>query len=262
MHIMKNELRLGRKKLLIWSLGAGLFALLCLLLFDGVRESMEDAAAVFADMGAFSQVLGMDRVSIGTLEGYYAIEVTLIISLGGAMYAALTGANMLAGESEGHTAEFLCSLPVRRSRIVIEKSAALVVLCVIFNAICTALMVGGFYAMGVTPDAAFFAKYHLSALLMNIELGSVCMLISACVSRKPQGVAFGVALLAYFVDVFARIAPSMEKVGKFAPFRICSAADIYAGDYAGAAAYITAAAVSLAALAAAAVIYSRRDVRA
>lgn len=262
MYIMRKELRLCRKSLLIWSLGAGLFALLCLMLYDGVRDSMEDAAAVFSEMGAFSQALGMDKVSIGTLIGYYAIEVTLIISLGGAMFASLTGAGMLAGEDEGRTGEFLVSLPVSRLRIVLEKYAATAVMCVIFNAVCAALMLGGFAAMGSLPDASFFAKYHLSALLMNLELGSVCFLISACTSKRPLGAALGISLLAYFADVFARISPQMEKLSNAVPFSFCSAADILSGEKISPAAYIICAAVTVLSLAGAAVIYSRRDIKA
>ena len=46
---------------------------------------------MFSVMGGFSAALGMDKVSIGTITGFYATEVALIFALGGAMFAAMTG---------------------------------------------------------------------------------------------------------------------------------------------------------------------------
>ena len=106
MVIWKHEWKQNFKVFLIFCLTVGICCFGCVLMFDSVAESMEQMAAGFAGMGSFSTAFGMDKISIATLEGFYAVEINLIFSLGGAMFAAMTGAALLSKEEEGHTAEF------------------------------------------------------------------------------------------------------------------------------------------------------------
>ena len=56
--------------------------------------------------------------------GFYGTECGNILGLGGAFFAAITGMSLLAGEEGGHTAEFLLTHPLGRTRIAGEKLAA------------------------------------------------------------------------------------------------------------------------------------------
>lgn len=125
MVIWKHEWRQNYKTFLIFCITVGICCCGCVLMFDSVAESMEQMAAGFAGMGSFATAFGMDKVSIATLEGFYAAEINLIFSLGGAMFAAMTGAALLSKEEEGHTAEFLYTLPLGRTAIVVSKYVAL-----------------------------------------------------------------------------------------------------------------------------------------
>ena len=116
--IYKHEIRDYCKSLFIWALCVGGMGAMCILLFSGMQESMENMAENFASMGAFSDAFGMSQLSIATLKGFYATEIGTIHALGGAMFAAVVSANMLSKEEDGHTSEFLFSLPIARGKAV------------------------------------------------------------------------------------------------------------------------------------------------
>ena len=60
---------------------------------------------MFASMGSFTEAFGMDKISFGTLTGFYAVECGNILGLGGAFFSALCGVSILAKEEKDHTAE-------------------------------------------------------------------------------------------------------------------------------------------------------------
>ena len=59
MTLFIHELKLNGKALLIWSLCAGFTCFGCIWLFAGLRDSMEQMARAYGQMGAFSTALGL-----------------------------------------------------------------------------------------------------------------------------------------------------------------------------------------------------------
>ena len=129
MILMRHELRQGRRALAVWTGCIGLLIAACVLLYPDIKGEMEGMSRLFATMGAFSAAFGMDRLDFGTLTGFYAVECGNILGLGGAFFAALTGISALSGEERGHTAEFLLTHPISRSRAVLEKLLSVLVSC-------------------------------------------------------------------------------------------------------------------------------------
>lgn len=228
MTLLRHELRMGLKTLLIWTMCVGFSCFGCLLLFDGLQGSMEEMAQAYAQMGAFSAALGMDRMNVGTMEGFYAAEVALIFEVGGAMFAAMTGAAIVSGEEEGHTSEFLNTLPFGRLSIIGWKYAAMAALIVLFQVICLAWILAGVRIAGEGMPWREFARYHSAQLLMQLEVGSVCFLISAVCKRKQTGAALGLAVLLYMMDLMCRIVPDMEVLKYITPYYFSNATDIFA----------------------------------
>ena len=137
--LYKHEIRLYIKSLIIWTLSVGGMGGACILLFSSMESQMSDMAASFASMGAFSDAFGMSQLSIATLEGFYATEVGTIHGLGGAMFAAIIGTVALSKEEDGHTSEFLYTLPVSRKKVITAKLGAVVTNILVFNLACVTL---------------------------------------------------------------------------------------------------------------------------
>lgn len=229
MNIFRCEIKMNRKQLLIWSVCAGFTCFGCLLLFDGLKDTMGQMEQAYSQMGAFSAALGLDKVSIAQIDGFYAAEVALVFSVGGAMFAAMTGAVMLSKEEEGHTAEFLYSLPAGRTRIVLEKYMAVCSLLLLFHVLCILWEMAGFILAGELPPAEKYISYHVLQLLMGVEIGSVCFCISSVCRKKQIGAAIGLSVFLYMMDILCRVIPDLDSLKYITPYYYSNAADIFAG---------------------------------
>ena len=178
MTLLVHELKRNLKSLLIWTLSVGILCGGCLLLFESLEESMAEMAEAYSSMGAFSEALGMDKMNIGTIEGFYATEIGLMFALGGAMFAAMTGASIVSKEEEGHTSEFLNTLPLGRGYIAGWKYGALVVLVLLFQVICLIFIGIGFAGAGEWPPLREFVLFHGTQILMQLEIGIFPIYIS------------------------------------------------------------------------------------
>lgn len=262
MTLLIHELKLNFKALLIWTACVGFSCFGCILLFDGLEETMEQMTEVYAQMGAFSAALGLDRISAGTMEGFYATEVSLIFAVGGAMFGAMTGASMLSKEEEGHTSEFLNTLPLGRSYIVVWKYLSGAVLILLFNLICICWVLLGFAWAGDMPPFKELLLFHGAQLLMHFEIGSVCFLISSFCKRKQTGAALGLAVLLYVMDLMCRVVPDLESLKYVTPYYFSNAADIFTGVAADGTAAGIGVMVTILTAAGAFIIYKKRDLAA
>lgn len=262
MYLLWQECKLNVKVLLIWALCLGIICFGCLLMYDSLEDSVSQMSDMYANMGSFSQALGMDKVNIGTLEGFYAIEISIMFSLGGAMFAAMLGNGMVAKEEEGHTSEFLNTLPLGRCRIIVEKYIAFVLLLIVFHLICIGFLLLGFICMGDMPDMKYFVTYHMLAFFMCLEIGTICFLISAICKKKMVGAAIGFAVICYMMDLLCRVIPTFENAKYITPFYYSNAADIFSGEMPEISMYGIGFGAVLTALAAAFIIYNKRDLAA
>ena len=133
MTLLKHELRQNRTSVSVWTAVITFMLAICIFLYPEMKGEMESISTVFADMGSFSAAFGMDQINFGTLLGYYSIECGNTFGLGGAFFAALCGAGILAKEEKDHTAEFLLTHPIGRIKIVTQKLIAVFVQILILN---------------------------------------------------------------------------------------------------------------------------------
>lgn len=247
------------KSLLIWTICVGFLCAGCIWLFEGLEDEMGQMADTFAQMGAFSTALGMDRISVATMEGYYATEIALMFAIGGAMFAAMTGAVIVSKEEEGHTSEFLNTLPFGKGYIIWWKYAAMAVLVLLFNVISVLWILAGFWGAGEMPGEKSFWLYHGAQFLMQLEVGSVCFLISAISKRKQIGPALGISILLYMVDLMCRIVPDIKNLKYITPYYFSNATDIFTESSVDGTMLAISVAVTAMCATCAIIIYKKRD---
>ncbi|KHD45768.1 ABC transporter permease subunit [Streptococcus hongkongensis] len=257
--IIRHELRQNTKSLLIWALSVGVSSALCILLYESVADSIKSIANLYQDMGGVSKALGMDKVSIATLGGYYAAEIALIYSLGAAMYATLLGISIVAKEEEGHTAEFLYSLPLSRQRVLNGKYMGMLVCLMFFNVISIALEFLGLWKVNMTFDYTAFWQYHGLVLLLQIEIASLCFMISAFTRKRLIGLGMGIVLLAYFMDIICRLVEKVDYLKFMTPFYFANATDRFGGQNLDWKMLLVALAITLISIVTASLIYNNRD---
>lgn len=266
MVLLKHELRENLKSLLLWSVCVGFTCFGCIWLFGSLEESMTQMAEAYGQMGAFSAALGLDRISISTIEGFYATEVALVYAIGGAMFGAMTGACMLAKEEEGHTSEFLNTLPLGRGYVVLWKFFSMVLLILLFNLLCSIWELAGFALAGEALQKKEMVQnlmlFHGAQLLMHLEIGSVCFLLSAFSRKKQVGAALGFAILLYVLDLMCRMIPDLENMKYVTPYYFSNGTDIFTSGKVEAGLAVIGIVVMAAAVLAAFGIYGRKDLAA
>jgi len=257
--VCRHELKLGFKALLIWSLSVGLMGLVCILLYTSMEGTMADMADSFSNMGAFSDAFGMSTLSIATLGGFFATEVGTVHGLGSAMFAAITAAVILSKEEDGHTGEFLYSLPISRGNAVTGKALSVLINLVAFTVICGALYVVGFVALGEDVLWKEITLFLVRMLLMNVEIAALSLLLSACSQRNRLGAGLGLALIFYAYDLIGRVVPDLKDYLFIGPFSFANASEIFAGKETPAAAFVVAPAVIAVAVIATYRVYLKKD---
>jgi len=225
--LLRHECRQLRKTTWIWSLAVGLLGFMTIAVFSSLQGDMEELSEQFSKMGAFADAVGMNKMSIGTIEGYYAVEIAVIFGLGSAMFAASVGIHMLSKEESGHTGEFLYSSPVSRGSAVVTKFIAVLLALVVFTAICLALFCLGFWILRQGVDPKKFLLFHGMQFIMNVEIVALCFAISACSAQNLFGIGIGLVLIFYFGDMIARVVSGLDVLKVLSPYGFSNASDIF-----------------------------------
>lgn len=228
MTMLLHELKQNRLSLLVWTAGIGFLLAVCVFLFPEMKTQAGEMNDMFSSMGSFTEAFGMDKVSFGTLTGFYAIECGNILGLGGAFFASLCAVSVLAKEEQGHTAEFLFTHPVRRIRIVTDKLAAVLIQIVMLNIIVYALAVVSIAFIGEQIPWEELMLLHLAYFLLQTELAGICFGISAFLRTGSTGIGLGLAVVMYFLNLIANISEGGEFLKYITPFGYADGADIVA----------------------------------
>lgn len=226
MIIMKHELRQGKTVFVIWTAAISALLMICVVLFPEMKDQMEGVGDMFASMGAFSSAFGMDRLNFGTLKGFYAIECGNVLGLGGALYASLCAAGMLSKEEKDKTAEFLLTLPVKRSRVVTEKFLAICMQITGMNLIVYGSAISMMFVIGEKVPFVEVNLLHLAYWILQIELACICFGISALLRKGSVGVGLGLAMVMYCLNLIANMTEKAEFFKYFTPFAYCEGADL------------------------------------
>lgn len=260
--IYNHEMKSNLKALLIWVACVGGLGLACILLYSTMEADMAKMAEGFADMGPFADAFGMSQLSLATLIGFYATEIGTTHSLGGAMFAAITAAVMLSKEEDGHTSEFLFSLPVSRPKVVFAKWCAVVSTVILFNVICVVIYCVGFGILGEDIPVKEYVMFHGMQLLMQIEISAICFAMSAFVKKNKLGIGLGIVMLLYAYDLMVRVIPDLQDYKIICPFAYANASDIISTGEITISAVIFGCVVLVVSVIAAFEVYVKRDLAA
>ena len=226
MILVRHELRQGWKSFAVWTATIGFFVLICVFLFPEMKSEMEGISNLFASMGAFTAAFGMDQLNFGTLTGFYAVECGNILGIGGAFFAAMTAAGILAKEEKERTAEFLLTHPVSRTRILTEKLSSVILQIVGMNVIVYGVAIGSMVLVGEEVPWKEVTLLHLAYFLLQLELAGICFGISAYLRKGSLGIGLGFAAMMYFLNLIANISDKAEFLKYITPFGYAEGSDI------------------------------------
>lgn len=260
MTIVKHELKQGRNSFLIWTASIGFLIAVCVFLFPEMKEQMEGVSDIFSSMGSFTAAFGMDRLSFGTLMGFYSIECGNILGLGGALYASFCAVNILSREEKDKTAEFMLAHPVSRTRVVTEKLLAVLLQITLMNLLIYALAIGSVAAIGEQIPWKELNLLHIAFYLMQLELAGICFGISSFLRRGTIGIGLGIACMMYFLNIIANVTETVDFLKYITPFGYCEGADILTNNRLDTGMIMIGMLLGIIGIIAAYLIYSKKDI--
>jgi ABC-2 type transport system permease protein len=180
-----------------------------------------DISSLMAKMGPVAKLMGATS-DVNTLTGFLHIELfSMILPALMVVLAAGIASGFTAGEESRGTIDVLLSYPISRRRLVLEKSLAVLIACVVAAAATWALGLLG-AAISSSPLAADkLAAACAMLVLVGLVYGSIALAISTATGNRGVaiGVAVGLLVVTYLIDGLANIVDGLNAIRWMSPFR-------------------------------------------
>lgn len=225
MNIFRTEWKTGWKGVAAWTAAAGALMGICILLYPELSRDQESLSALFSSMGTFSSAFGLDQLSFGTFEGYFAIECGNVIGLCGGLFAGLTGFSLMHRERTARTMTFWLGHPVSAIRFYMEKWASLLSFLLVFNVgcFCITALCSFLIDESVTREICLLM---LAYTIVQVYIGTICFGISAIWKKAGMAAGAGIAMGFWFLDLLSRIVPDGKWLEYISIYSIANAPEI------------------------------------
>ena len=221
MNIILRELRANRKSLIIW--GGSIVAIIVMMVseFSAYYQNPDMADVIALIPEKMLQALSMSGADLTTVGGFVSMgSIYYYILL--SVHAVLLGNTLLAKEERDKTAEFFLTLPVSRSRTVLMKTVAGVVLCLALNLITIATTIGTTLKYDKAPGfGTFILLMTVSLFLLQMIFLSIGMLLATVLRRHRQSSRAAVGLLfgLYALSVVISLTEKLDFLQYVTPFK-------------------------------------------
>lgn len=226
MTLLFHELRKNRISLIIWTAAITFMLGVCIAIFPEMAGQMGEMENMFAEMGAFTEAFGMDRISFSEFKGYFGIECGNVLGIGGALFAAIAGATALASEETHKTAEFLLSHPISRKKIVTQKLLSVIAQIIILNLVVAATVFILTAAIINNPPYKILLLIFLAYIILQLEIGLICFGFSSILKSNAMGVGIGIGFGFYMINIIANLTKDLRFLKYITPFSYTDSADI------------------------------------
>lgn len=198
------------------------------LLIGPMYTFIDDTLASLTDAFPEELLAMFGGGDMSTPEGFYQLETYgLMAPIAFSVVTVLIGARALAGEEANRTMGLLLANPIKRSTVVLEKTAAMVVHASVVALALFAGVVGGSMLgrLGMSPGR--IAATTALAMLIGLVFGALALLLSAATGRTRVAVygTVGLALFLYVANGFLPFAAGLDNLVYFGPFHYYLSSD-------------------------------------
>jgi ABC-2 type transport system permease protein len=199
-----------------WGLGIGLLMFTVLSAVSSLVETPEARASLVSLASSFAWIA--EPVKVDTAGGYatWKYGFTILVM---ALWPILAGSRMLRGEEEHGSLNVLLSLPRSRTRVALQKLAAMWA-ALLGMAVLIGLLT---YAAGRGVSADFglgsALLFGLNLALISGVFGSLTLFISQFTleRRTASGITGGLLALFIVVDMIHRVIPGTDWLSRLSP---------------------------------------------
>lgn len=211
--VFERTLHDNRRALTWWSVGMVLLAGYSLAFFPTVSGNTSMRKLVDSYPEALRKLMAIRDFTTGPgyLQAYLFSFMAPILLL---MVALLHGSDATSGEEDRGTIDILLSCPISRSRVVLEKFAAITAgLALLAAALLATLLVGG-PLVGLDVAVNRVVAVCAASLLLAVDIGALALFVGAATGRRglARGVSAAVAVASYLVSGLADVASGLRPV--------------------------------------------------
>ncbi len=262
-NIFRHELRSRMGSVGVWSLAVAAI----ILVYFSFFPMFADEAALMKEMLArfpkeMRAAFGTDKMDLSTVLGFYSF-IFLFVQLCLAIQAGNYGFGLVSVEESELTADFLLSKPVSRMQVLNSKLLAALIALTLTN---LAVWVSSYAAVALFREDREYEPRTLLLLLLSVVIFqlfflSVGLVVSLVVRRVRSvtpyslGLGFGSYVLSAFSGILGDV-----KLELITPFKHLDAARIVQQGAYDTPLVLLNVGVTLVSLAAAYVLYLRRDI--
>ena len=222
-------LRASRRSIMWWSLGvAGLVVLMIAVypsirdnpMFDQILKDYPDAIKEFVSFGG-----AFDYTSP---TGYLGAELfSMMLPLLFIIAAVVAGSKAIAGEEEAGTLDLILSMPVSRTRVLLEKALAIAVEMVILGAVVFVVVWVGALAVGMDIGVGNLLAAAFDVVMIGWLYGALALMLGAAIGRRgiAAGVAAALAVIAYVINGLAPLVGVFDDIRPASPWSHYVASD-------------------------------------
>ena len=212
--MLKREWKVNFRGFVIWTsilviLFGAVFLIYPSIITSDNMESLNEMLKVFPE--DLLRAFNMDITSIDSAFGWIKTEGFVFVLLITGIYSGILGSGILLKEENDKTIEYLNSLPVKRTQIVMNKVA--VGLVYIFLMI---IVLGVFNYVGLTWSGDFDKKSYLllsiTPIFSSIVIFSFCLFLSTFTHKTKNtiGISLGIVFVSYFLNVISELSKETE----------------------------------------------------
>jgi len=181
------------------------------LVLGGIWPSFQEQASAFAELlknPIYMAILGeMALFDISTWQGFFYIEVGVILEFSVIFLAILIPARIVAGEVDKNTLDVTLSYPIPRWRYLLERFMVYLTYSLLYPAFVYVMAVVSTNSLGETMDMAVLGHSMIGFWLWLFALGALSLLCGTLFleSNLALGVSGALILAQYVMTRFGNL---------------------------------------------------------
>ena len=218
-NVFLKTLRDQRRSFIYWSAGVALLTIITILFYPAIREAPE-LSEVFAEAEVLAEVFAGGFTDLTSPEGYLNSQLfSLMVPLLLAIFAIASGSGAIAGEEERGTLDVLLSYPTTRSKVLLQKAAAMLAATLALGLVLWATLL--ISAPLVDMDVSIFgtAQVTFSAVLFGLLFGYMSLALGSATGRRGLsiGATGGIAIGTFLLNSLSPLVDGMEAAQYISP---------------------------------------------
>ena len=214
-NVFLKNIRDQRKSFLWWSIGISALVIITMLFYPSFSETPE-LDEIFKDMPETITAMFVGEFSeMTTPEGFLNSQLFFVLyPLLFLFFGIARGSSSISGEEEKGTLDLLMSYPIKRSMLVTQKFAAMVITILMLAIVLWLDVAIGVIATDMDISLWRVWEATLNCALLGVTFGTLALALSCAKSSRglSAGLTSALGIGSYFLNA---LAPAVEPIEPF-----------------------------------------------